>query len=359
MVQLYRDEYATINRGAYSLSLAMSNQYEKARVVVAKFINADPSELVFTGGTTIGLNNLARSLGQGLIAGDEILISEYEHHANIVPWQQLLGKGLAIKVVPSLSDGSIDQQAYERLLQSGKVKIVALAHISNVLGVCAPLQKLAALARSKGALVVVDGAQAAPHMPVDVKELGVDFYLFSGHKVYGPTGVGALYGRKELLDVIPPFNVGGDMVESVSYTSSQFKAAPYKHEAGTPPFVQAIAMAKAIEFLDSLDMSLVAEHGSNMARCLYYYLSKITSVNVINSNQVAPLISFTSKAMHHFDIASLLSSNNIAVRSGFLCAEPLIKGLGYSGVVRASCGVYTTEEDIATFAKELAKVINY
>lgn len=358
LTDCYVNAYANVHRGLYALSEESTRRYEEAREKVARFINApSPQEIIFTKGGTEALNLLAHSLGQSLSAGDEVVITEAEHHANIVPWHLLAAeKGIELKIAPIEDDGSFNIDRFKALL-SAKTKIVSVTHVSNVLGTIFPIKEMAVLAHEADALMIVDGCQGIPHAVVDVQDLGCDFYLFSGHKLYAPTGIGALYGRADLLKDMPPYQGGGDMIRSVSYEGSTFADAPGRFEAGTPPFVEAVGLGAAIDYVSAIGMEALLAHEDALLEVATERLSAIDGLTI---HGTAPgkgaVLAFTMKSAHPQDIAMILDQMGVAVRTGHHCAEPLHKRLGIDSSVRASFGLYNSLEDVDALCLGLAKV---
>ncbi|MCB1213237.1 MAG: cysteine desulfurase, partial [Chlamydiia bacterium] len=354
----YSQEYATVHRGTYSKSIAATHHYHSARESIAEFINAaTPSEIIFTRGTTASINLLAQALGRrGVREGDEILVTEMEHHSNLVPWQMLCQQHhLTLRWIPVLDSGDLDLGVYRELL-SPRTALVAVTHVSNALGTLNPVQKITKAAHDVGALVLIDGAQAVPHLPVDVQAIDADFYAFSGHKMYGPTGVGVLYGKYQLLETLPPVDGGGDMVEEVFMDSSTYLAPPVKFEAGTPPIAEVIGLHAAVEFLNQVGYSEIQEWESELHR---YARSRLREFSDLRILAEAPLsgkeavLSFVHERHHPLDIATLLDLKGIAVRSGSLCAQPIIRRFGVEGVVRVSLAFYNTKQEIDRFITAL------
>lgn len=358
MDRFYRDSYGTVHRAIYSLSEEATALYEAARVAVADYLFVKPNEVIFTRGTTESLNFLAYSLTRELNPGEEILLSAAEHHANLVPWQ-IIAKEKRLKLVisPLLPDGSLDLNEFKKRLNP-KTKIVSLPHVSNVLGVINPIQEIGKLVHKNGSLFVVDGAQAAPHLSLNLKELGVDFYALSGHKFYGPTGIGVLFGKEELLNSLPPPQGGGDMIERVTYFETSYKKAPLRFEAGTPPIAEAIGLHAAVQFVKKYSPHAFKEE----ERLFHLLLEKMREIRALTMfgdyPEKVPLVTFTIDGAHPLDIATLLSLKGIAIRSGHLCAQPLLNSLGASHALRVSIGLYTTEEDIVRFSEELKAAVS-
>ncbi|MBI5274077.1 MAG: SufS family cysteine desulfurase [Chlamydiales bacterium] len=349
MHQFYLKEYATVNRGIYKTTRAATGKYNQVRSLARDFIGAaKEEEIIFTKGTTQSLNLLARSFGEAFISpNDEVLISWAEHHANIVPWQQLCNRqGAILKVIPILSDGSIDLNAYKALLTKN-TKLVSIAHISNVLGKINPIQEMIQLAHQIGAKVCIDGAQAISRIPVNVQELDADFYVFSAHKMYGPTGIGVLYGKYDLLNAMPPYETGGDMIEEVFFDHTTFQAPPLRFEAGTPPIAEVIGLGAAIDYINSIGMDNISEHEDRLIAFAQEQCQRIPHMKVLGSfENKKGLITFTIPGIHPLDLASYLDMKGIAIRSGHLCAQPILRQFGLQHATRMSFGVYTTEEDI-------------
>lgn len=352
---------ANVHRAVYGLAEKSTEYYEAGREAARKLIGAnDRSEVVLTSGTTASVNMLAMSVGDALIhAGDEILVSGGEHHSNIVPWQMLcLKKGAVLRYFRINEDGSWDMDDAEKILKEGRVKLVSAAHISNVLGIVNPVEALVELAHRYGALVHLDGAQGIVHRKVDVAETGCDFYSFSGHKLYALTGIGVLYGRKELLEMLPPVFGGGEMVDTVRYESATYAASPLKFEAGTPNFISAATLAPAIEFVNSIRTGQIEENEKQMLSYLMEELNKIEGLHIYGTAAAkSPLISFTVDGAHHSDIATLLGKMGFALRSGLMCSEPLINRFGQTGVVRISLAPYNTMEECEALLKALHRVL--
>ncbi|MDE6484015.1 MAG: cysteine desulfurase [Duncaniella sp.] len=356
----YYHTKANVHRGVHTLSVEATELLEATRRSVKDFINAPSAEeIIFTRGTTEALNLVASSFGGMVLGeGDELILTEMEHHSNIVPWQLLQQrKGFIIKVVPVTSDGSLDLDALRRLI-SPRTRLISVCHASNVLGTVNPIAEITALAHSHGIPVVVDGAQAVPHLTIDVQALGADFYAFSAHKMYGPTGVGVLYGRRDLLEKMPPYQGGGEMIESVSWAKTTFAALPYKFEAGTPDFVGIAAFARAIDYMRSLGIENIAAHEHEL---LYYTTARMMEIPGMRIFGTAPgkcaIISFLVGHIHHYDMGMLLDQLGVAVRTGHHCAQPLMHALGVEGVVRASFAAYNTIDECDRFLAALHRVI--
>ncbi len=359
MRTFYETSYANVHRGLYELSERATTAYEESREKVRRFINAaDSKEIVFTSGATDSINTVAFSWGaQHLSAGDEVILSQAEHHSNIVPWQLLRErKGFTIKVVPVSDRGEFDFAAYERML-SDKTKLVAVMHVSNVLGSVFPVKAITAAAHKAGAAVLIDGCQGATHLPVDMQDIGCDFYAFSGHKLYGPTGIGVLYGRAAVLEKTNPFRGGGDMIRSVSFEKSEWADIPARFEAGTPPIVQAVGLGHAVDYVSKIGMSAVAGRERELCAALQDGVLSVGGFRVIGTApDKAGVVSFVSDFAHPQDIAMILDQEGICVRTGHHCAQPLHERFGISVSVRASLGVYNTLEDIEKLVAALHKV---
>lgn len=355
----YENEYANVHRGMYDLSEKATLNFENARKKVQLFLNAaSDKEIVFTRGATDALNLVAYTWGaQNLRAGDEVLITQAEHHSNIVPWQILQKRiPFTLKVVPVSDDGALDMDAFKSLLNE-KTKLVSVAHISNVLGTVFPIKEIAKLAHAAEAKVLIDGCQGATHVPVDMQDIDCDFYAFSGHKLYGPTGIGVLYGKRAVLETMEPFEGGGDMIKSVAFSGSVWADVPARFEAGTPPIMQAIGLGFAIDYVQNIGMANIAEHEKRLCGLLQ---DGVLSVGGTTPIGTAPdktgLVSFVTDFAHPQDIAMILDQQGVAVRTGHHCAQPLHERFGQSVSVRASLGVYNTKEDIENFVAALHKV---
>ena len=355
----YENEYANVHRGMYDLSEKATLNFENARKKVQLFLNAaSDKEIVFTRGATDALNLVAYTWGaQNLRAGDEVLITQAEHHSNIVPWQILQKRiPFTLKVAPVSDNGALDMDAFKSLLNE-KTKLVSVAHISNVLGTVFPIKEIAKLAHAAGAKVLIDGCQGATHVPVDMQDIDCDFYAFSGHKLYGPTGIGVLYGKRAVLETMEPFEGGGDMIKSVAFSGSVWADVPARFEAGTPPIMQAIGLGFAIDYVQNIGMANIAEHEKRLCGLLQ---DGVLSVGGTTPIGTAPdktgLVSFVTDFAHPQDIAMILDQQGVAVRTGHHCAQPLHERFGQSVSVRASLGVYNTKEDIENFVAALHKV---
>jgi cysteine desulfurase / selenocysteine lyase len=360
MTHFYAAGYSNIHRGVYLLSQEATGAYEAARTKVRDFVGARSSrEIVFVRGTTEAINLVAQTWGRTNVkAGDEILVSGMEHHSNIVPWQILCQeKGARLAVVPINDRGELIFEEYERLL-SPRTRIVAVTHVSNALGTINPIRRIVALAHERGVPVLVDGAQAVAHQPVNVQELGCDFYAFSGHKLYGPTGVGVLYGRAEILETMPPYQGGGDMIRSVSFEKTTYNEIPYIFEAGTPDIGGAVVLGAAIDYLNGIGLEAVAAHEADLLDRGTRFLESIPRVRIIGTaREKAAVLSFVIEGIHPHDVGTVLDSEGIAVRAGHLCAQPVMTRFGVPATARASFGVYNTREEIEIFAAGIRKVI--
>jgi cysteine desulfurase/selenocysteine lyase len=360
MTGLARTSYANVHRGLHTLANETTEAYEKARETVAKFINAEPTEVVWTKSATEAVNLVASSFGLSLNAGDEIVISEMEHHANIVPWHFLRErKGVVLKFVPVLDDGRLDMEAFKGLL-SERTKMVAVTHMSNVLGTVNDVAEIVRLAHAAGAPVLLDGCQAIVHSKVDVKALDVDFYVFSGHKLYGPTGIGVLYGKAERLAALPPYQGGGEMIGSVSMEEIRYADPPHRFEAGTPAILEAVGLGAAIEWLNGLDRDAVFAHEHALYERVAEQLRGVNGVRILGE---APgkgaVLSFTVEGAHAHDIAQVLDRYGVAVRAGTHCAEPLMRRFGVTSSARASFALYNTEAEADAFVDALAKARSF
>ncbi len=357
--EVYARDCANIHRGVHLLSQRATLRYEDAREKVRAFLNAaKKSEIVFTRGTTEGINLVSQSWGRSsLREGDEVLVTELEHHSNIVPWQILCQQtGAKLVVVPMTDRGEILREAFEHKL-SDRTRLVAMAHVSNALGTLLPVSELIALAHERGALVLLDGAQAVSHVDVDVQALGCDFYAFSGHKLYGPTGIGVLYGKERLLDRMPPYQGGGDMIRSVTFEETIYNDLPYKFEAGTPNIAGAIGLGAAIDYLSSFDAALVQTHEEAVLR---YATERLEAVPGLRFIGTAPgkraVLSFLMDSAHPHDVGTIVDSEGVAIRTGHHCAQPVMEHFGLAATARASLGMYNTTDDIDVLVRALHKV---
>ena len=358
---VYTKSNANVHRALYSLGSISTEKYEKARNKVANFIGANSSkEIIFTSGATESLNLLAHSLGMNLNSKDEILISEMEHHSNIIPWQQLSKRtGAKIKFIPITSDGELDLSEAKKFFNSN-TKIVSITHISNVLGTINPIANLSSIAHEHGAIFIVDGAQGAAHKKVDVNNLGCDFYVFSGHKMLGPTGIGVLWGKFDLLNEMEPFMGGGEMIDKVTMTSATWNEVPYKFEAGTPNFVQAIGLGAAIDYLESIGMDEITKTEEELTSYALGKLQKINNIEIYgNASERIGVISFNIRNVHPHDLAQFLNEYNIALRVGHHCAQPLLSKLNKTSTARLSTYIYNDEKDIDKLCSALQEILGY
>ena len=358
------DEYyyrynSNVHRGVHYLSNRCTDANEEARAIVRRFIHAaSDKEIIFTRGTTEGMNLVAYSFGEAFIGqGDEILVTEMEHHADIVPWQMLCErKGAVLKVVPFRDNGELDMKAFDRLLTE-RVKMVGVAYVSNVLGTVNPVAEIIAKAHAVGAKVVVDGAQAIQHIPVDVQALDCDFFVFSGHKIYGPTGVGVLYGKEHLLEKMPPWQGGGEMIKEVRFEKTTYNELPFKFEAGTPDFIGIIGLGEALKYVEDLGLREIAAYEHGLLEYAMGRMREVPGMRIFGEAAMkSSVISFALGDIHHSDTGILLDKQGIAVRTGQLCAEPTMRHYGVTGMVRASLAMYNTREEIDLLCEGLHKV---
>ncbi len=360
MVEVMETQYANVHRGIHWMSERTTEAYEGVRTKVAKLLNApDAREIVFAKNSTELINLVAHCYGRGVMRpGEAVIVSEMEHHANLVPWQMLRDQhGIELRVAPITDNGELDMPAFERLLEDGKVGLVAVTHMSNVLGTVTPATRIAAMAHAHGAKVLFDGSQAVVHRRVDVQALDADFYVFTGHKLYGPTGIGAMYAKRELLERMPPFMGGGDMIGSVSFEHSTWAEIPHKFEAGTPPIIEAIGLGVAIDWVEAIGYDAIAGHEADLVEYTLRRMAEIPGIRVLGTAQDrGGVFSFTMKNAHAHDIATLLDRGGIAVRAGNHCAEPLMRRLGVDSTARASVGIYTSTEEIDVLANALVRV---
>lgn len=360
MMHFLSSEYGTVHRAVYQLAASATEKYNQVREKVAHFLHAaHAEEIIFTRGTTDAINLVARSFGAShMQAGDEIIISEMEHHSNIVPWQMLCReKGTILKIIPINSHAELDLQAYKRLL-TPRTKIVSIAHIANSTGTLNPIKEIISLAHQRGAKVFIDGAQSAGHCPVDVQDLDADFFAFSGHKVYGPTGIGILYGKKEILETLPPVQGGGDMIEKVTLQETIFQPPPLRFEAGTPSIGEVIGLGAAIDYLNNLGLETIAKWEEQLTVYATEKLLQIPGLKIIGTaKNKGPIISFIVDKVHHLDLATMLDLQDIAIRSGHHCAQPLLQHFGLTGTCRISFGIFNTFEEIDRCIEALKKII--
>jgi len=357
----YREYNSNVHRGVHTLGTKATEAYEGAREKVARFLNApDSAQIIFTRGTTSALNLVAWSYARRVLReGDEIVITPMEHHSNLIPWQQAAkATGATLKYVPLRPDGTIAVEDFAQTVTE-RTKIVAVTHVSNVLGTINPIKTFAAIAHEKGAVIVVDGAQSAPHMKVDVQDLDVDFYAFSGHKMCAPTGIGVLYGKRHLLEQMEPVEFGGEMIDTVELYDSTWKEIPWKFEGGTPIIAGAIGLAAAIDFLESVGLDAIRAHEEQLARYALERLRTIDGVTVYGPEERAGLVTFNVEGIHPHDVATVLDSRGIAVRAGHHCAQPLMRWLGVTATARASFYLYNTEEEIDKLADALQYAKEY
>lgn len=359
MVEEYYSVNANVHRGVHFLSQQATELHEASRESVRHFINARSiSEIIFTRGTTESLNLLAYSFGEAFLhEGDEVIISTMEHHSNIVPWQLLAQrKGIVLRVIPMNDKGELLQDEYRKLFNE-HTRLVSVAHVSNVLGTINPVKEMIAYAHAQGVPVAVDGAQSAPHMPIDVQDLDADFYAFSGHKMYGPTGVGVLYGKEKLLDQMPPYQGGGEMIQRVSFEKTTFNHLPFKFEAGTPDYIATTGLAKAIEYVSAIGMENIMAHEQELTTYAMQQMRTIPDIHLYGeADEKDAVISFNVGNIHHLDMGTLLDRLGIAVRTGHHCAEPLMHRLGIEGTVRASFGLYNTREEVDILVAGIKRV---
>ena len=363
VIEAMNNEYLNVNsnvhRGVHWLSQQATELHESARETLRKFINdKSTNEIILTRGTTESINLVASSFVEGFMnAGDEVIVSEMEHHSNIVPWQlQMARKGIALKVAPIDDEGNLDMEAFKKLF-SERTKLVSIAHVSNVLGTVNPIDEIIQFAHSQGVPVLVDGAQSAPHFAIDVQAMDCDFFALSGHKMYGPTGIGVLYGKEEWLDRMPPYQGGGEMIETVSFDKVTFEKPPLKFEAGTPDYVATHGLATAVDYLLDLGMDNIQKHEAMLTKYAMEQLETIKDIRFIGTpRQKDAVVSFLVGDIHPFDLGTLLDRLGIALRTGHHCTQPLMQRLGIQGTVRASFGLYNTKEEIDVLVKGIERV---
>lgn len=363
VVESITDEYYSVNanvhRGVHFLSQQATNLHEASRETVRRFINArSTSEIVFTRGTTESINLVAATFADSQMKeGDEVIVSVMEHHSNIVSWQlQAARKGIVLKVIPMNDRGELLIDEYERLFSS-RTRIVSVAHVSNVLGTVNPVKEIIKIAHAHGVPVLVDGAQSIPHLPVDVQDLDADFFVFSGHKVYGPTGIGVLYGKENWLDRLPPYQGGGEMIKNVSFEKTTFNELPFKFEAGTPDYIGSTALAKALDYVSAIGMDEITAYEHELTDYAIARMKEIEGMRIFGeAEQRGGVISFLVGNIHHLDMGTLLDRLGIAVRTGHHCAEPLMRRLGIEGTVRASFGLYNTKAEVDALVAGIARV---
>ena len=359
LTRYYAEENANIHRGVHWLSERATEAYEEARAAVARFLNArDPCEIVFVRGTTDAINLVARTYGRAHVApGDEIVISEMEHHSNIVPWQMLCAEqGARLRVIPITDSGELDLDAYAALLNE-RTRLVSIVHVSNALGTINPVKEVVRLAQGHGIPVLVDGAQAVAHLPVDVQDIGCAFYAFSGHKLFGPTGIGVLYGMSSLLDAMPPYQGGGEMISSVTFEQTLYKPAPFRFEAGTPHIAGALGLATAIAYLTGIGIDAVGVHERELLAYAVEALSSIEGLEIVGrAREKAGIVSFTLDGAHPHDVGTMLDHHGVAIRAGHHCCQPLMDRLGVPATARASFALYNSRADVDTLASALSTV---
>lgn len=359
LTHYYCHDNANVHRGVHTLAERTTTALEKTRQALKTLLNASaPEEIIFTAGATASLNLVASTYGQAYIkAGDEILVSHMEHHANLVPWQMLCqAKGATLKVIPVSDAGELEIEAFEQLL-TPQTKLVAITHVSNTLGTINPIKDITQRAHAQRAIVVVDGSQAPPHFAVDVQDLNCDFFVCSAHKMYGPTGVGVLYGKSALLEAMPPYQGGGAMIQEVTLQQSTYTAIPYKFEAGTPPIASIIAFGRAIDFIQQTGYALLAHHETQLSQYAHALLEQVKNVRLIGqASHKVGIITFVVNNMHHLDVGMLLDAQGIAVRTGHSCTQPLMQRFGVEGVVRASLAVYNTMKEVERLADTVARI---
>lgn len=356
----YKHLGVNVHRGVYGLSYEATDLYEQSRNIVADFINAEFEEIVFTRGCSSALNLVALSYGMDFIkAGDEVIVSELEHHSNLLPWMNVCKKtGATLKYIPLTSEGRITVENFKSVL-TDKTKLVAINHVSNVMGYISPLKEIISLAHAVNAVVVCDGAQAVPHMKVDVKELDCDFYAFSGHKMCGPTGIGVLYGKKYLLDKMNPIEFGGDMADEVELTNATYKDTPYKFETGTPIIAEAIALGDACQYLDSVGFDNIIKIEHEVREYAYNKLKAIEEVEIFNPTCETGILTFNVKGVHPHDVASVFDKNNVCIRAGHHCAQPITKFLGQISTIRASFYFYNDFNDVDKFIESVKEAVSF
>ena len=359
IVRYYSEDNANVHRGVHQLSERATEAYERARAIAQRFLNAARAEeIIFVRGTTEAINLVAQTYGRhNVVAGDEIIITAMEHHSNIVPWQMLCEeKGARLRVVPINDRGELLMGEYEKFLGS-KTRLVAVGHVSNALGTINPIRRMVELAHQQGVPVLVDGAQAAPRLKVDVRELDADFYAFSGHKIYGPTGIGVLYGKTSLLDAMPPYQGGGDMISSVTFEKTLYNKLPHKFEAGTPHMAGAIGLGAALEYVNRLGIENIQAHEQDVLAYATQKVSAIPGVHLIGTaREKTGVLSFVLEPIHPHDIGTILDQEGIAIRTGHHCAQPVMQRFGVPATARASFGLYNTHEDVDALLRGLNRV---
>lgn len=360
IAQFYQNQYATVHRAVYELAVHSSQEYEAARQKLKRFLNAaQVEEIIFTRGSTESINLVAYSFGKAFVKpGDEILISAMEHHSNIVPWQLLCeDRGATLKVIPINEKGELLLDEYQKLLSS-KTRLVAVTHISNSLGTLNPIKEIASMAHRAGAKILVDGAQSAPHIPVDVQNLGVDFYVFSGHKLFGPTGIGVLYGKAELLNQMPPYQGGGDMIECVTFEKTTYNVLPLKFEAGTPLIAEVIGLGAVVDYVTDIGLPAIQQWEHQLLAYATQRMQQVPGLRMIGTaDQKGAIISFVIEGMHALDIGTLLDLKGVAIRTGHHCAQPVMNFFGVPAAARVSFAFYNTFEEIDQFIMALQDVV--
>lgn len=361
IVHGYTHGNANIHRGVHFLSQKATEEHENARTTVQHFIHAArSSEIIFTRGTTESINLVAFSFGETFCQpGDEIIISAMEHHANIVPWQMLKDrKGIVLKVIPMLPDGTLDMPAFSKLLNN-KTKLVAVTHVSNVLGTINPIQEIIQLAHNSNVPVLIDGAQAVPHIAIDIQQLDVDFYVFSAHKVYGPTGIGVLYGKEEWLNKMQPYQGGGEMIAKVTFEKTTYNELPFKFEAGTPDYIGSTALATALEYIQQIGLNAIATYENDLLQYATAKLLQVPGLKIYGeASHKSSVISFLVQGIHHYDMGTMLDKLGIAVRTGHHCAQPIMDYYGIEGTVRASFAFYNTKEEVDKLIEGVNRVVS-
>lgn len=360
ITNFYTNHYGTVHRAVYELSVYATQEYQNTRTKVASFLNAaKPEEIIFTRGTTESINMVAYSFGKAFVKpGDEILITAMEHHSNIVPWQMLCeDRGAILKVAPINECGELLMEEFEKLLTE-KTKIVAVTHVSNALGTINPVKALVRMAHAKGAKILVDGAQSSPHLPINVQELNADFYVFSGHKIYGPTGIGVLYGKESLLNTMPPYQGGGDMIDQVTFQKTTYNMLPMKFEAGTPMIAEVIGLGAAIDYLNAVGMENIRQWEHTLFKKALEGIQKIPGICLIGTaKEKGAILGFTVKGIHPLDIGTMLDLKGIAIRTGHQCVQPVMRHFDVSGTARASFGLYNTLQEVDAFIDALDDVV--
>lgn len=358
--EFYASKYGTVHRAIYELAVESTHRFQEVRETVRKFLNAEKAEeIIYTRGTTESINLVAYSFGKAFFQpGDEVIISQIEHHSNIVPWQILCeDRGAVLKVIPANEKGELDLSAYRNMLTK-KTKLVAVTHISNSLGTINPVKEMAAWAHQAGAKILIDGAQSAPHFPIDVRELDCDFFVFSGHKVYGPTGIGILYGKASLLDAMPPYQGGGDMIDTVTFEKTTYNTLPLKFEAGTPMIAEVIGLGASIDYLQKIGLDKICRWEQELLEYATAKLQEVPGIRMIGTaKNKGAILSFLVEGIHPLDLGTLLDLQGVAIRTGHLCAQPVMQHFGISAIARISLGLYTMPEEIDTFIEALKQSI--